>query len=132
MTKSLHTHLSRRETQIMDVIYLLGEASVADVVARMPDEPAYNSIRVTLSILERKGYLKHRQEGQRYIYAPVLSTEKATRSALGHLLMTFFGGSPSKAILTLLDMSSNRFTQEDLDQLAERVEQARKEAEHDG
>ena len=132
MNRPLHTHLSRRESQIMDIVYRLGEASVSDVVARMPDEPAYNSVRVTLGILERKGYVRHRQDGQRYIYRPAVSAEKAKESAMSHLLKTFFGGSPSKAILTLLDMSSERLTQEDLDQLADWIEQARKESDHDG
>lgn len=128
MNKALHTHLSRRESQIMDLIYRLGEASVADVVTRMPDQPAYNSVRVTLGILEKKGYVTHRQDGQRYIYRPVLSPETATQSALSHLLKTFFGGSASRAILTLLDMSSDRLSQEELDHLAEWIEHARKES----
>jgi predicted transcriptional regulator len=98
----------------------------------MPDKPAYNSVRVTLGILEKKGYVNHRQDGQRYIYRPALSTEKATASALSHMLKTFFGGSPSKAILTLLDMSSERLTQNDLDQLADWIEHARKDPTHDG
>ena len=132
MNGPFHTHLSRRESQIMDVIFRLGEASVADVVARMPDSPAYNSVRVTLGILEKKGYVTHRQEGQRYIYRPALSPETATRSALSHMLKTFFGGSPSKAILTLLDMSSERLTEADLDHLAEWIEHARKDSTHDG
>ena len=127
MNKPLYTHLSRRESQIMDVVYRLGEASVSEVVNRIADTPAYNSIRVTLGILEKKGYLRHRQEGQRYIYTPVMSPETATHSALSHVLKTFFGGSPSKAILTLLDMSSERMTQEELDQLADWIEQAREE-----
>ena len=132
MSKPLHTHLSRRESQIMDIIYRLGEASVSDVVARMPDKPAYNSVRVTLGILEKKGFVRHRQDGQRYIYRPAVSPEKATESAVSHLLRTFFGGSPSKAILTLLDMSSERLSQTDLDQLAEWIEHARKESDQDG
>ena len=131
MKNPLHTHLSRRESQIMDIVYRLGEASVSDVVARMPDPPAYNSIRVTLGILEKKGYVRHRQDGQRYIYRPVVSPEKATESAVSHLLKTFFGGSPSKAILTLLDMSSERLSEEDLDQLAQWIEHARKDSDHD-
>ena len=116
----------------MDVVYRLGEASVSDVAARIPDKPAYNSGRATLGILEKKGYVRHRQEGQRYIYRPAVSPEKATESAVSHLLKTFFGGSPSKAILTLLDMSSERLSDEDLDQLAQWIEQARKESDHDG
>ena len=131
MKNPLHTHLSRRESQIMDVIYRLGEASVSDVVARLPDPPAYNSIRVTLGILEKKGYVRHRQDGQRYIYRPAVSPEKATESAVSHLLKTFFGGSPSKAILTLLDMSSERLSDEDLDHLAQWIEHARKDSDHD-
>lgn len=127
MNGPLHTHLSRRESQIMDVLYRLGEASVAEVVARIPDTPAYNSVRVTLGILEKKGVVQHRQDGPRYVYRPVLSPDKATRSAVGHLLRTFFDGSPSKAILTLLDMSSDRLSQDELDELAAWIEHAKKE-----
>jgi BlaI family penicillinase repressor len=129
MAKPHYAHLSRRESQIMDIVYRLGEASVADVHQRMPDQPPYNSVRVTLGILEKKGYVRHRQEGQRYLYAPVVSPEKAKRSALRHLLKTFCEGSSSRAILTLLDMSSTRLSKEELDEIAEWIEQARKEAE---
>ena len=127
MNQPLYTHLSRRESQIMDVIYRLGEASVAEVVEQMPDDPSYNTVRVTLGILEKKGYLRHRQEGQRYVYGPVISPEKAKRSAMGHLLQTFFQGSSSKAILAMLGMSDKRLTKEDLDEIAEWIEEARKE-----
>ncbi len=129
MNKPLHTHLSRRESQIMDLVYRLGEASVADIVSQMPDSPAYNSVRVTLSILERKGYVKHRRETRRYFYAPVLAPETATRSATRHLLKTFFGGSPSRAILTLLDMSVARLSREELVEISQWIEKAREEAE---
>lgn len=128
MSKSLHTHLSRRESQIMDAVYQLGEASVADVVERMPDDPSYNTVRVTLGILEKKEYLKHRQEGRRYMYSPVVPAEKAKRSAMGHLLQTFFAGSPSKAILTLLDMSSAHLSDQELEEIEGLIEQAKKES----
>lgn len=127
MNKPIHTHLSRRESQIMDIVYRLGEVSVADVVGHMPDEPAYNSVRVTLGILERKGYVKHRQEKRRYLYAPVLAPDTATRSAMSHMMKTFFGGSPSRAILTMLDMSSARLSKQELAEIAAWIEQAKEE-----
>ena len=128
MNTALHTHLSRRESQIMDVVFRLGEASVSDVVARIPDGPAYNSVRVTLGILEKKGYLRHRQEGPRYLYRPAVSPEKAKASALRHLLQTFFDDSLSQAILTLLDLPGEALTQDELDRLAARIERARQAA----
>lgn len=129
MSKPLLSQLSRRERQIMDVIFRLGEASVSDVVEHMPDNPAYNTVRVTMGILERKGYLKHRQEGQRYLYAPTVPLDNAKRSAVSHLLQTFFEGSPSKAVLAMLGMSANRLSRKDLDEIAGWIEDARKEAE---
>jgi predicted transcriptional regulator len=129
MSKPLHIQLSRRERQIMDVIFRLGEASVSDVVDRMPDEPAYNTVRVTMGILEKKGYLKHRQDGQRYLYVPTVPLDNAKRSAVSHLLQTFFDGSPSKAVLAMLGMSANRLSKEDLDEISGWIEDARKEAE---
>ncbi len=125
MTLPLPHNLSRRERQIMDILYRLGEGSVADVVTHISDQPAYNSIRVTLGILEKKGFLAHRKEGQRYIYTPVVSQEKATQTALSHLTKTFFGGSPSQAILTMLDLSFESLSEDELDQLAQKIELAR-------
>ena len=129
MKKPLHTHLSRRESQIMDLVYRLGEASVADIVAHIPDRPSYNSVRVTLGILERKGYVKHRREKRRYLYAPVVAPDTATRSAMRHLLKTFFGGSPSRAILTLLDMAAARLSKEELSEISQWIDKAKEEAE---
>ena len=129
MKKPLHIHLSRCESQIMDIVYRLGEASVADVVGHMPDEPAYNSVRVTLSILERKGYVKHRREKRRFLYSSVLSPARATRSAMSHMMKTFFKGSPSRAILTMLDMSSAQLSKQELAEIAEWIEKAKEEAE---
>lgn len=126
MTQRLETQLSRRERQIMDAVYRLGEASAADVRRQLPDDPGYDSVRVTLGILEKKGFLTHRQDGQRYVYAPTISHEQATESALRHLVRTFFRGSPSKAILALLDLQATPLTQDQLDELQASIERAKK------
>lgn len=128
MDDLLHLHLSRRESQIMDVLFRLGEASVSDVVARMPDDPSYNTVRVTLGILENKGYVRHREDGPRYLYSPAQSLEQVKRSATRHLLQTFYQGSPSRAILSLLGMSAKHLTQEDLDEIAGWIEEAKKQS----
>ena len=128
MTDPLHTQLSRRERQIMDAVYHLGQASAADVLKRLPDHPAYNSVRVTLGILEKKGFVRHRQEGQRYIDSPTIPLDKAKRSAKTHLLRTFFASSHSSAILTLLDMSSERLSKEQLDEISAWIAQAREDS----
>jgi predicted transcriptional regulator len=122
MGKSLHADLSRREREIMDAIYQLGEASVAEIARRMGDEPGYDSVRVTLGILEKKGHVAHREEGRRYVYRPRVPHARATKTALRDVLKTFFGGSPSKAILTLLDMSAARLSPEELDAIATWIE----------
>lgn len=127
MPQPLQNQLSRRERQIMDVLYRLGEAGAAEVVAHLPDRPAYNSVRVTLGILERKGAVRHRRDGNRYVYAPTVPAEKARESALRHLVRTFFRDSPSKAVLTLLDSSSTRLSAEELEELAAWVEAAKRD-----
>ena len=121
----LHTQLSRRESQIMDVIYRLKEGTVSDVVSMMPDEPGYNTVRVTLGILEKKGFVRHRQDGQRYVYSPTVPVERARRSVMSHILRTFFQGSTSQAILALLDTSSGTLTQADLDEISRWIEEAK-------
>jgi len=126
MKKPPYSSLSRREREIMDIVYELGEAAVSDIVPRMSDEPSYNSIRVTLGILTKKGHLKHYTDGRRYIYAPTVPREKASRSAAGNLVKTFFGGSPSRAILTMLDMSSSRLTESELEEIARMIEKEKK------
>jgi predicted transcriptional regulator len=127
MIDSVHLHLSRRESQIMDAIYHLGEASVAEVVERMPDQPGYNTVRNTMAILERKGHLLHRRDGQRYLYAPRDPVDVAKTSALRHLLHTFFDGSLPQAVVALLGVSEHRLTDADLDEIARHIEQARQE-----
>lgn len=127
MDKIYHHNLSRRERQIMDAIYLLGEASVADVLEEIPDPPGYNSVRVTLTILERKGHLKHKKEGQKYIYHPVFVSERARRSVLKHVLSTFFEDSTPKVLSTLLDMSAAKLTEKEMDELSRMIQNAKKE-----
>ena len=121
------SYLSRREREIMDVVYSLGQGSVSDIAARMEDNPGYNSVRVTLGILVKKGHLKHRKDGRRYIYSPTVPTEAASRSATRNLLRTFFGGSPSRAILAMLDASSDRLSRKQLDDITAWLEKVKKE-----
>jgi predicted transcriptional regulator len=129
MKKPLHTELSRREREIMDVLYRLGEGTVADVVGRMKTDPGYDSVRVTLGILEKKGHIEHKQDGRRYVYYPKVPHEAASRSAMGNVMNTFFRGSPSRAILALLGMQ--RLSKEELDVIAQWVEEERKSHESD-
>jgi BlaI family transcriptional regulator, penicillinase repressor len=121
-------HLSRRERQIMDVLYQLGEGSVADVVRELPDEPGYDAIRVTLGILHKRGVVQFRKDGARHIFSPTVARRHASSSALSHVLKTFFGGSPSKAVLALLDSSASKLTADDLEEIAAWVRQAKKDA----
>jgi predicted transcriptional regulator len=118
--------LSRREREIMDIIYQLGEVSVGDVADRMAEAPSYDSVRVLLYILTQKGHLTHRKDGRRYIYSPTVSHSRAVRSAMRGLMNTFFSGSPSKAILAMLDMSSNKLSKADLDRIADMIEKGKK------
>ena len=119
--------LSRRERQILEIIYARGRASAAEVLAAMPDPPSYSAVRAMLRILEEKGHVKHQSEGLKYIYLPVIGPERAKRSAMKQLLETFFHDEPEQAVATLLDISSRRLTTEELDRLAALIEKARKE-----
>lgn len=127
MTKNAHTNLSRRERQIMDIIYGQGQATAAEVMERLPDPPGYSAVRAMLRLLEEKGYLKHEQDGMRYIYLPTLSREKARQSALKQLVQTFFDGSTEEAVAAILDMSRSKLSDNDLDRLSDLIEKARKE-----
>lgn len=110
----------------MDVIYRLGEAGVSDIIDSLESPPSYNSVRVTLSILEKKGYLMHRQEGQRYVYLPTEVPEKAKRSVLEHVLSTFFENSASNVVSTLLGMSAIKLSKKELEELSEMIDTAKK------
>lgn len=119
--------LSRRERQIMDVIYELQEATVNQVLERLPSPPSYSAVRALLRVLERKGHLIHRQDGPRYVYAPTLPRERARRSALSHLLKTFFDNSTEDVVAALLDISEENLSEEDYRRLLELIQKARKE-----
>lgn len=127
MIETVHGELSRRERQVMDIVYQLGSASVADVRARLPRPPSYSAVRAMLRVLEDKGHLEHRPDGPRYVYEATVPVETARRSAVDRLLRTFFGNSPGEAVATLLDSSSSKLSREELDQLADMIEQARQE-----
>ncbi len=111
----------------MDVLYRRGRATVAEILAAIPDPPSYSAVRAMLRILEEKKHTRHEEKDLRYVYLPVVPREKARRSAIAHLLETFFEGSTEQAVATLLNVSARDLTQEDFDRLAALIEQARKE-----
>ena len=119
--------LSRRERQIMDILYRLGSGTVADVQENLPDAPGYSAVRALLRILEEKGHLRHAYDGPRYVYAPVVSRPAAQKSALKQMVKTFFDGSPSNAVAALLDMSAKDLSDGELEELSRLVEQAKRE-----
>jgi predicted transcriptional regulator len=121
------TGLSRRERQIMEILYRGGKASVSEVMEGMEDAPGYSAVRAMMRVLEDKGHVKHRAEGLKYVYVPVVTREKAKRSAVKHLLDTFFSEAPEQVVAALLDVSSNRLTTEELDRMAAMIEKARRE-----
>lgn len=127
MTKKAHQNLSRRERQIMDIIYRQGSATAADVLENLPNPPSYSAVRAMLKVLEIKGHLKHRQQGPRYVFTPKVSREKAKRSAIDHLLNTFFDGSAEQAVAALLDVSRSNLSDRDLDRLSKLIKQAKQE-----
>ena len=123
----LHSELSRREHQIMDIVYCLGEASAARVRENMPDPPSYSAVRAMLRVLEEKGHLIHEERGPRYVFRATLPVESARRSALRRLMRTFFDNSLEEAVATLLDVESSNVTDEELERLARMIDEARKE-----
>jgi predicted transcriptional regulator len=125
--KKLTDALSRREREIMDILYRSGELTASDVVERLPGSPSNSTVRTILRILEDKGHVKHEQQGNRYVYKPTVNREKARRSALKHLVSTFFDGSPETVVSTLLDERSLKLSEEQLESLAALIERARKE-----
>jgi predicted transcriptional regulator len=125
--KHLPGGLGARERQILDAIYQLGEASVAQVLAKLSDPPSYSAVRTMIRVLEKKGLLRHRQIGTKYVYRPTRTRESASRSALRHLMQTFFGGSATDAVAAILDVSASKLTDGDLDLLEQRIDQARRE-----
>jgi BlaI family penicillinase repressor len=119
--------LSRRERQIMEILYQRGKASASDVREAMQDAPGYSAVRAMLRVLEEKGHVKHESEGLKYVYVPVVNRDRAKRSAVKHLMDTFFRDSPEQVVAALLDVSSRRLTRQELDRMAEMIDEARKE-----
>lgn len=120
------SRLSRRERQIMNVIFERNEATAAEVREALPDAPSYSAIRALLRILEEKGHLKHREEGPRYVYFPATSRQKASRSALKQVVQTFFQGSLANAVAALVDANDGSLTEEDFIRLEALIKKARK------
>jgi predicted transcriptional regulator len=117
--------LSRRERQIVDALFRLGRASAAEVRAELPEAPSYSAVRALLRILEEKGHVRHEQDGPRYVYMPTVARDSAKKSALRHLVQTFFEGSAAQAMSALLDSSASKLSDGDLERLEKMLEQAR-------
>lgn len=118
-------NLSRRERQIMDILFAHGRGTAAEVQTALPDPPSYSAVRAMLRILEEKGHVRHEQDGPRYIYLPTVARENAKKSAIRHVLKTFFDGSASQAISALLDDDASKLSEAELDRLARMIERAR-------
>ncbi len=127
MTHPPQPRLSRRERQIMEIVYRLGEATAAEVRESLPDPPSYSAVRALLRILEDKGHLSHRQDGARYAYAPRVPLKRARRSALRELIHNFFDDSREDLVSALLDGSAGKVSPRELNNLAELIDRARKE-----
>ena len=118
---------SRRERQIMEILYQRGKASASEVREAMEDAPSYSAVRAMLRVLEEKGHVRHQEEGLKYVYVPVVARDKAKRSAVKHVLDTFFAGSPEQIVAALLDVSASKLTREELDRMSEMIENAKRE-----
>ena len=121
-----HVALSRRERQIMDILYQRGRASAAEIHEALPNRPSYSAVRAKLRVLEEKGHIRHQEESLRYVYAPTIPRDKAKRSAVRHLLTTFFDSSVEQAVAALLDVSAAELSRADLDRLSALIEQAKR------
>lgn len=127
MKNKLITHLSRRERQIMDIIYQKGEATVAEVRKLLLDPPSYSSVRALLSVLEKKEFVKHKELGRRYIYYPTVALDRVKRSALKHLMETFFDDSAERVMAALLNIRGTSLSEKELERMARLIEEAKKE-----
>ena len=128
MTKSsTHTTLTRRERQIMDVLYRRTRATAAEVMGELPGEPNYSTVRTQLRVLEDKGHVRHEEEGGRYVYAPAVPRHAARKSALKHLVETFFDGSAEQVVAAVLGGEASRLSEEELDRVSALIDKARKE-----
>ena len=119
--------LSRREREMMNIIFTHGRATATEVMDAMADPPSYSAVRATLRILEQKGHLKHQHDGTRYVYIPTVNRDRVRLSALDQLLATFFDGSAATVVATLIERQKANMSDEELDRLSEMIEEARKE-----
>ncbi|MEW5930210.1 MAG: BlaI/MecI/CopY family transcriptional regulator [Gemmatimonadota bacterium] len=124
-----HQKLSRRERQIMDAVYGLGRASAAQVHERIPDAPSLTAVRTMLRTLEEKGHLRHETDGPRHVYLPTVPRDSAQRTALGHLVRTFFGGSPKAVVAALLDLDDRGMSGREREELIEMIRRSRERGE---
>ena len=122
-----HAALTKRERQIMDVLYRMGRATAADVLAALPGTPHYSTVRTQLRVLEEKGHVRHESDGLRYVYLPTLARHTARKAALRHLVDTFFDGSAAGAVTALLGRDAGRLSGDDLDRIQELLKSARRE-----
>jgi predicted transcriptional regulator len=125
LPKDTPTALSRRERQVMDILYRRGEATVAEVMADLPDPPTYSAVRSILRILMEKGMISHREDGPRYVYLPAVNTDRAADDAMKHVIRTFFDGSAQQAVAAVLRMSDAKLSDEEIAELSERIAKAR-------
>jgi BlaI family penicillinase repressor len=131
MSRQPHQNLSRRERQIMDILYQRGRATAAEIHAALPDPPSYSAVRAKLRVLEEKGHVRHQEEALRYVFLPTVAREKAKQSALRHMLETFFDGSAEQAVMALLDLSAGKLSAGQLERLSHLIDKARKEDDRD-
>src|SRR5690349_8514264 len=127
MTKNNDWQLGRRERQIMDIVFRLGRASVSEVHAELPDPPSYSAVRAMLGFLEDKGYLRHVQDGLKYVYLPTTDRNKARKSALEHVVKTFFGGSAAAAAAALIELPESGLAEQERQKLFEAIQKAKQE-----
>ncbi|MEO8200408.1 MAG: BlaI/MecI/CopY family transcriptional regulator [Gemmatimonadota bacterium] len=124
---ALPADLGRRERQIVETVYRLGRATVAQVRAELPDPPSYSAVRGMLNLLEEKNHLRHERDGLRYVYLPVIAAADASRSAMAHVVHTFFGGSSAEAATALFELPDHKLSREELEQLSHLIRQAIRE-----
>ena len=129
MRKDGHRNLSRRERQMMDILYQRGRATASEIHEALPEPPSYSAVRAKLRVLEEKGHVRHEEEALRYVYVPTVARDTARRSALRHMVSTFFAGSVEDTVAALLDISAADLSPKDLDRISSLIEQARKEGE---
>lgn len=122
MSESKGTALARRERQVMDILYRLGEAGAQEILDEMPDPPTYSAVRALLSTMVEKDLLKHRKDSRRYLYRPAVSEKKAKRSALKNLLATFFDGRPENLVASLLDPKDQQLSSEEIEKIRELID----------